>query len=162
MFYKDTEQTLQERCRTLERNYISDVRGYREPRGYLLRDLGGLVEQPEQKPLNYPLADDQQLLRWLVKDDIDESQLKMNRSSQATSLDPKKLVATMHSEGNEHSSHVVLEIVARSTFYGSARRRWLRLKTPSLQDDVQTTWQRKTFVVSGSTRRGVELGSRRR
>ena len=160
MFYKDTEQTLQERCRALERNYISDVRGYREPCGYLLRDVGGMVEEAAQKPLNYPLADDQQLLRWLVKDD--ESQLKMNGSSQTTSLGPKKLVATMHSEVNEHSSHVVLEIVARSTLYGSARRRWLRLKTPSLQDDVQTTWQRKAFLVSGSTRRGVELGSRRR
>ena len=118
VFYKVTEQTLQERRRTLESNYISDVRGYREPRGYPLLDVDGMVEQPAQKPLNYPLADDQQLLPWLVKDDT--SQLKMNRSSQTTSPGLKKLVATMYSEENKHSSCAVLEIVARSILYRSA------------------------------------------
>lgn len=136
--YTDTAATtLQDRCKSLERIYISDIKDYKDRyMGYSYISQSGHIVDKEPAPtpvglfpthITHPPAEDEQLRNWLEKDD--KSQSKLEKVTVKTTLGLKNIVATMKSEGNEHSSHVVLKIVATPTLSESARRRWDRLNT---------------------------------
>ena len=154
-FYKDMQETtLQDRCRSLERLYISDIKDYKDQ--YMnyryITDISQpgqhISREPAPTPVEPSVAEDQQLLNWLEKDDRYQS--KLDKVTVRTVLGFKKIVATMHSEESEHSSYVVLKVVASPTLSESVRRGWNRLNTPdshhTRQRDITEKFGDRLFV----------------
>ena len=105
-FYIYEGNSLQERCRALEGNYISDVRDPRNHDDYVMTDNPA----PSRFPPDRPLHEDHELLAWLEADDY--YQTRLERVTASTTIGSKRITATMYSEQNEHSSHTVLKIFA--------------------------------------------------
>lgn len=76
-----------------------------------------------QNQASHTLTDDQQLFNWLENDDKYHKS-KLDKISATAKIGSKRLIASMHSEETENSSHVVINVVADRHIYGAARNGW--------------------------------------